>query len=67
LLPFALPETTPTLILLTFFQIDHHVTICAFPETAAVWLDLGRRAGFSKARERFVDPTGFYRVFRYDR
>jgi hypothetical protein len=48
-------------------QIDHHVTICDFPETAAVWLNLGRRAGFSKARERFVDPTGFYRVFRYDR
>ncbi len=48
-------------------QIDHHVTTCDLPETKATWLDLGRQAGFSKARELFQDPTGFYRVFRYDR
>jgi ubiquinone/menaquinone biosynthesis C-methylase UbiE len=48
-------------------QIDHHVTTCDLPETEATWLDLGRQAGFSKARELFQDPTGFYRVFRYDR
>ena len=48
-------------------QIDHHVTTCDLPETQATWLDLGRQAGFSKARELFQDPTGFYRVFRYDR
>ncbi len=48
-------------------QIDHHVTTCDFPETAAGWLDLGRQAGFSKAQELFLDPTGFYRLFRYDR
>jgi hypothetical protein len=48
-------------------QIDHHVTSCDLPETAAKWLDLGRQAGFSSARELFEDPTGFYRVFRYDR
>ena len=36
------------------------------PETSAVWLDLGRQAGFSKARELFVDPTNFYRLYRYD-
>lgn len=47
-------------------QIDHHVTTCDFPETAAAWLDLGRKAGFSKARELFCDPTGFYRIYRYD-
>jgi hypothetical protein len=48
-------------------QIDHHVTTCDLPETKATWLDLGRQAGFSKARELFQDPTCFYRVFRYDR
>lgn len=48
-------------------QIDHHVTSCDFPETSAGWLELGRKAGFSEAREIFLDPTGFYRVFRYDR
>ena len=31
------------------------------------WTMLTPQAGFSKARELFQDPTGFYRVFRYDR
>jgi hypothetical protein len=48
-------------------QVDHHVTTCDFPETAAGWLDLGRKAGFSQARQPFEDPTASYRVFRYDR
>lgn len=48
-------------------QIDHHVTTSDLPETSAGWLSLGRDAGFSQARELFVDPTGFYRVYRYDR
>jgi hypothetical protein len=48
-------------------QIDHHVTTSDFPETAAGWLGLGRDAGFSEATELFVDPTGFYRLLRYDR
>ena len=47
-------------------QIDHHVTTCDFPETAATWLDLGRKAGFAKASVVFSDPTGFYRICRYD-
>jgi hypothetical protein len=47
-------------------QIDHHVTTCDFPETAATWLDLGRKAGFAKASVVFSDPTGFYRIYRYD-
>jgi hypothetical protein len=37
--------------------IDHHVTTCDFPETQAKWLDLGRQAGFSGARELFQDPA----------
>ena len=48
-------------------QIDHHVTTCDFPKTAAGSLDLGRKAGFPKAQKLFLDPTGFYRLFRYDR
>ena len=47
-------------------QIDHHVTTCDFPESAATWLDIGRNAGFSAARQVFSDATGFYRVYRYD-
>jgi len=45
-------------------QIWHHVTTCDFPETAAVWCELGREAGFGKARQVFVDPTDFFRLFR---
>ena len=47
-------------------QIDHHVTTCDYPETSATWLELGRQAGFSAAREMFCDPTGFYRIYRYE-
>ena len=48
-------------------QIDHHCTTCDFPESAATWLDLGRQAGFSKAQSLFLDPTGFYSIYRYER
>jgi hypothetical protein len=48
-------------------QIDHHVTTCDYPETSATWCALGRDAGFANAREIFCDPTGFYRIYRYDR
>jgi len=47
-------------------QIDHHVRTADLPETSAVWLDLGREAGFSGARQVFVDPTDFFRLYRYD-
>jgi len=47
-------------------QIDHHVTTCDYPETSATWRALGREAGFADAREIFCDPTGFYRIYRYD-
>jgi SAM-dependent methyltransferase len=46
-------------------QIWAHVTACDFPETAAVWCELGRNAGFAEARQVFVDPTDFFRLFRY--
>jgi len=47
-------------------QIWHHVSTCDFPETADVWLELGREAGFAKAQQVFVDPTDFFRLFRYE-
>ena len=47
-------------------QIWHHVSTCDFPETAAVWCELGREAGFSNAQQVFVDPTDFFRLFRFD-
>jgi len=47
-------------------QIWHHVATCDFPETAAVWCGLGRQAGFAEARQVFVDPTDFFRLFRFD-
>jgi Methyltransferase domain len=47
-------------------QIDHHVTSCDYPESSATWCALGREAGFSDVREIFRDPTGFYRIYRYD-
>jgi hypothetical protein len=47
-------------------QIEHHVRSCDLPETSVAWLSLGREAGFAKARQLFVDPTDFYRLYRYD-
>jgi hypothetical protein len=47
-------------------QIAQHVTTCDFPETATMWCELGREAGFSHARQVFVDPTDFFRLFRFD-
>ena len=47
-------------------QIRHHVTTCDFPETAPVWCELGRAAGFVAAREVFVDPTDFFWLYRFD-
>src|SRR5262245_66348710 len=47
-------------------QIDHHVTTCDLPETASSWLTLGREAGFANVSQPFLDPTGFYGLYRYD-
>ncbi len=48
-------------------QVDHHVLTCDYPETSASWCEIGIEAGFAAARELYCDPTGFYRVYRYDR
>lgn len=47
-------------------QLYHHVSTCDLPEASATWCALGREAGFADAREIFRDPTGFYRIYRYD-
>lgn len=47
-------------------QIWRHIRTCDRPETADTWLDLGRQAGFATARQVFEDPTGLYRMFRYE-
>jgi hypothetical protein len=47
-------------------QIWTHVTTSDFPETASVWCELGRAAGFRKTREVFADPTDFFRLFRFE-
>ncbi len=57
----------------TFLTIDewdevfHHISTCDVPETAQAWIELGLEAGFSEAREIYVDPPGFYGLYRYDR
>lgn len=47
-------------------QIWHHVSTSDFPETAAVWLELGREAGFRQARQVFADPSDFFYLFRFE-
>jgi hypothetical protein len=47
-------------------QVWYHVITCDFPETAAEWSELGREAGFGEARQVFVDPADFLRLFRFE-
>lgn len=42
-----------------------HVRAADFPEPPSVWEQLGRDAGFSRARDLFTDPTDVFRVFCY--
>lgn len=48
-------------------EIEHHVTTCDFPETSAAWRGMALKAGFAKAAELYCDPTGFFRVYRFDK
>ena len=44
---------------LTDEEFDHfwtHIETCDLPESPEVWMDLGREAGFSDAREIFRMP-----------
>ena len=47
-------------------QRHQHVTTCDLPETAKTWLTLGRETGFANVTQLFLDPTGFYGLYRYD-
>jgi hypothetical protein len=46
-----------------WLRMDAHVRTYDFPETLSGWRDLGRKAGFSVARELFVDPNDLLRLF----
>jgi hypothetical protein len=48
-------------------QIYRHVSTCDLPETAETWMAIGREAGFGEVRQIYLDPTGFYGLYRYDR
>jgi methyltransferase family protein len=48
-------------------QVYQHVSTCDLPETATAWTSLGREAGFAEARQVYLDRTGFYGLYRYDR
>jgi SAM-dependent methyltransferase len=45
--------------------ITAHVHEFDFPETSAVWHDLGRAAGFAPVRELYVSPTDLFRVYAF--
>jgi hypothetical protein len=47
-------------------QIENHVRSSDLPETRSGWIEVGKEAGFSKAREVYVDPTDMYRLYRYE-
>lgn len=48
-------------------EVFHHISTYDVPETPRTWMELGLEAGFSEAREIYVDPLGFYGLYRYDR
>jgi hypothetical protein len=45
--------------------MDAHVRTYDFPETLSGWRDLGCEAGFSVARELFVEPNNLLRLFAF--
>lgn len=48
-------------------QLFHHISTCDLPESPSTWMELGREAGFSEARQIYLDPPGLYALYRYDR
>jgi SAM-dependent methyltransferase len=48
-----------------WLRMDAHVRTYDFPETLSGWRDLGREAGFSVARELFVEPNNLLRLFAF--
>jgi SAM-dependent methyltransferase len=48
-------------------SITNHVRAADLPESPSVWMNLGRAAGFSDARELFTDPAGFLKLYCYRR
>lgn len=46
-------------------EIMQHVRTSDLPETASVWRDLGRAAGFTQVQDLFSDVTQLFKVFRF--
>jgi SAM-dependent methyltransferase len=45
--------------------VTAHVHSSDFPETDAVWRELGREAGFRHVDEHFVSPSGLFRLYGF--
>ena len=45
--------------------VRSHVWAADYPETISRWRALGRSAGFRSARQLFVAPTNFFRMWRF--
>jgi SAM-dependent methyltransferase len=48
-----------------WLRMDAHVRTYDFPENLSGWRDLGGKAGFSVARELFVEPNNLLRLFSF--
>ncbi len=48
-----------------FAEMDSHMRLADFPETAKVWTAIGREAGFQQAAEVFMMPNRMGRVFKF--
>jgi hypothetical protein len=61
-----IPERWSSLTPAELDSLWRHIQTSDLPESSHDWIELGREAGFSSARELFIDPSGLYRMFRYD-
>jgi len=48
-----------------FAAFDSHNRASDYAETASTWMEMGRRAGFTRADELLVVPNQLARVYRY--
>ena len=48
-----------------FAEMDAHVRLADFPESADTWKAMGREVGFSQAEQIFLMPNRFGRVFQF--
>lgn len=48
-----------------FTEMESHMRLADFPESAETWMKMGRQAGFAYAEEIFMMPNRFGRMFKY--